>query len=510
MRAHLTVDFPRLAGALLLALALSVSAAGLAPVGPDYKGPPPSGAPARFKYAKADGKWKLAEPRDHASPGAWWRLFHDASLDRLEAQAVSANQDLQIAIARIQEAHSQVRVAAADLYPNIDLEPGALRQRSSNTDPYQRGKLIGANPFAAPGGAGSGAGNGNGFVLNNQPLSRTYNVFHFPLDLTWELDLWGRVRRNKEAARAAGQAMEADAQNVLLSATSNLAANYFNIRGLDAELDVLDRTVAARREAVRIAAERLQAGLTSDLDLARARSDLALDEAEIFAVTRNRAELENAMATLMGRPASGFSLPRKSLSNAPPAVPPGLPSQLLERRPDVAQAERQLAAANARIGVATAAFYPRISLTGDGGFESGDIGRLFDWQSRLWQIGANAVQPLFEGGRNAANLNVARAQYDEATATYRKQVLIAFQEVETALVDIRTLAGQASAQAEAVDAARQTVNLAQKQYSDGAVNFLDVLDSQRTLLTAERGAARILGLRAQATVQLIKAIGGGW
>jgi len=494
----------------LAAQALALMAASCA-VGPNYQGPPETVPPAKFKNAGAGpGRaWKEADPKDSLSRGEWWTVFHEPKLNELEAAAVAANQDVKLAVARIKEARAQTRVAASDLYPHVDLEPSFERQRSSNTDPFQKGQLVGPNPFGAAAG-GAGSFNANNLILDTQPLSRTYNIARFPIDLNWELDLFGRVRRNTEAARATAQGYVSDLQNAILSATAAIASDYFQLRALDSEFDVLTRTIKTRQQGVEIARERLQAGLTSELDVARAQSELASDQAEVFAVSRTRGEVENAIATLVGRPASTLKIDRQALTREPPAIPSGIPSQLLERRPDVATAERQIAAANARIGVATAAFFPRISLTSAAGFESGEIGQLFMWQSGIWQTAANAAQPLFEGGKNTANLGAARAQYDEAVATYRKQVLQAFQDVETALVDLKTLAGQSRAETEAVTASRRALELSSRQYDKGAVNFLDVLDAERTLLAAERTNAQLLGQRSQATVQLIKALGGGW
>ena len=411
----------------VLLLLCSTALAGIPAVGPDYHGPPPLGTPAAFKNAA----WKKAEPRDTLSRGDWWKVFQDPVLDRIEAQAVSANQDIALAVDRIGEVQAQVRVAAADFFPNIDTEPNAIRQRSTNTAPFQRGELLGNNPFSIPSavpGASPGATGNAPLVLDTQPLSRTYNVFSFPLDLNWEIDLFGRVRRNKEAARATAQAAMADYHNTLLSITANVASTYYGIRALDAETGVLERTIATRKEALGIAQERLNAGLTGELDVARANADLAGNQATLFSVRRSRLEMESALATLLGLPARDFRLVRRPLIDTHmPHIPPGLPSSLLERRPDVASAERQLAAANARVGVAVAAFFPVIRLTGAAGFESADMGDLFDWQSRVWQIGPSITFPLFEGGRNVANLRGAQARYREQVDTYRKQVLVAFQ-----------------------------------------------------------------------------------
>jgi multidrug efflux system outer membrane protein len=498
----------------LLILCASALAGGIPAVGPDYHGPPQVETPAAYKNTVPPA-WKKAQPSDSHARGDWWAVFHDPVLNRIETHAVTANQDIALAVDRISEVRADVGVAAADFLPNIDTEPSGVRQRLTNTSPFQRGELLGNNPFAAPGGAGgtsSLASTGSQpLVLDTQPLTRTYNVFNFPIDLNWELDLFGRVRRNREAARATAQAAMADLNNTLLSVTANVAETYYSIRALDAEIDVLNRTITTRQDALKIAQERLNAGVTSDLDVTRADADLAGNQADLFAVQRSRREMENALATLLGVPASDFRLTRRALIDTRmPNIPPGLPSSLLERRPDVAEAERQLAAANARVGVAVAAFFPVIRLTGAAGFESADMGDIFAWESRMWQIGPSITFPLFEGGRNTSNLRAAQARYRQQVDTYREQVLVAFQDVENALADLHTLSDQSDAQERAVTAAVKSLELSQSQYGKGASNFLDVLDAERTLLSDERVSVQLLGQRLQATVLLIKALGGTW
>lgn len=502
-------------------------------VGPDYHGPPPEEytPPAKFKNASSSGRssssgkdyygsWKMAEPADTKSRSEWWKVFGDAGLDRCISETLAGNQDLRVAAARIVEAHAMDRIAAADFYPNIIFEGSAVRQRTSNTEPIQRAKLVGPSPFGGSGGSGTGSGtggtgggsSGGQTVLATQPLTNTFNLFRTPFDLNWELDLFGRVRRTYQASRAQTQSVEADFQNMTLSISANAAINYFSLRALDAELDVLDRTIKTRREGLRISQERLQAGLTSELDVVRAQADLASNEADALALQRTRGEVENAIATLLGKPASLVRFPKSPLSESavPPRVPAGIPGELLERRPDIASAERLLAAANARIGVAKAAFFPVVRLTGAAGFESADLSSLFSWESRIWQIGPSVTLPIFEGGRNAANLEASKARYDQAVGNYRGQVLVAFQEVENALKDLQTLAAQSEAQNRAVEAARRALELSQQQYAKGSITFLDVLDSERVALADERAAVQLLGQRYQATVQLIKALGGGW
>ena len=498
--------------AIAFLLAVPALAGGIPAVGPDYHGPPAVETPADFKNTPPPA-WKKAEPSDGQARGDWWRVFRDPVLDRIETQAVSANQDIALAVDRIGEVRAEVRVAAADFFPNIDTEPSAVRTRLTNNAPFQRGELLGNNPFASLlGGAASPSAAGNApLILDTQPLSRSYNVFQFPLDLNWELDLFGRVRRNREAAHATAQATLADLNNTLLSVTANVAGTYYDIRALDAEIGVLEHTISTRQDALQIAQERLNAGVTSALDVARAKADLAGDQADLFGVQRSRDEMENALATLLGFPASDFRVARRALIDTHmPNIPPGLPSALLERRPDVSEAERQLAASNARVGVAVAAFFPVIRLTGAGGFESADMGDLFDWQSRMWQIGPSITFPIFEGGRNVANLQAAQARYRQQVDMYRQQVLVSFQDVENALADLHTLSDQAAAQERAVAAAVQALQLSQSQYGKGASNFLDVLDAERTLLSDERVSVQLLGQRLQATVLLIKALGGTW
>lgn len=492
-------------------------------VGPNYSGPPKpeTPVPTQFKNSQNSseglGSWKVGELRDKEGKGAWWEVFGDPELNRLEASASANNQDLRISLSRIEQSRAQTRVAAADFYPNADFDGRYTRQRTSNTEPVQRGQLVGASPFAggSTGGAGgtggtSGSSSSSPTILTNQPLTRSYNLFRVPVDLNWEVDIFGRVRRNYEAARAAREASEADQRNVALMVSANVATTYFNLHAIDAEEDVLLRTIKSRGDALGIAEERLQAGLSSEVDVQRERAELAGNQSDLAGVQRTRAEMENALATLAGRSASSFRQHRRPLTATPPHIPVGLPSGLLERRPDIAEAERTLAESNARIGVAVAAFFPVVRLTGAAGFESANAGMVFDWPSRFWQLGPSVSLPIFEGGRNIANLRLERARYDEGVARYRQQVLVAFQDVENALVDLRTLSVQAAAQGRAVSAARRTLELSQNSYGKGATTLIDVVDAERTLLVDERTSTQILGQRLQASVQLIKALGGGW
>lgn len=488
---------------------------GCAAVGPNYHGVPPqttADLPSRYKNRPTDfGRWKLAVPNEAALGGFWWLIFSDRTLNRLETVVLANNQDLRTAVNRIDQAQAQVRLATADLLPNLGANGKFNNQRTSSTEAEQRGRLVGsASALSGGSSAGPTFTGSNGPLIVEQPLSATFDNYQHTIDLSWELDIFGRVRRNVQAAKANRESAEDDLLATQLSITSNLANEYFMLHALDAEAAILERTISTRQDALRIADERLASGLTSELDVQRAKSDVASDQADLFSVMRARGELENGIATLTGQPASNLVLARVPLERHPPGVPVGLPSTLLERRPDVASAERSVAAANARVGVAVAAFYPDVRLTGATGFETANLGDIFAGQSLIWSVGPSITVPIFEGGRNSANLQNARAQYEETVNRYRAQVLTAFQEVENALVDLHTLAGQANAQDVAVTAARRALELSQQQYEKGAVSFLDVLDAERTLLQDERISAQLLGARMEVTVQLIKALGGKW
>lgn len=464
----------------ILTFVASPATAGLFTVGPDYQ--PPSNAVATAYKAAAPGAWKQGRPLDNVPKGNWWGVFQDPDLNELEARALQSNQNLNAALARVGQARATARVARADLLPSLSLDPGYARQRySPNQDPS----------FG----------------------SLTANTFSVPLDLSYEIDLWGRVRRGFESARAEAQASLADYYNVLLTLQADVAQNYFALRSLDAEIATVNATVGLRKEQVQLVRSRFEGGIGNDLDIARAETELATTEADAASLNQRRSQLENALAILAGANPSTFLLPPKSDSYwnpEPPAIPAGLPADLLQRRPDVAEAERQLASANARIGVAKGAFFPALSLTASGGYLSGDIQTLFNWDSRVWSIGPSLSLPLFAGGRNRANLKRARAAFDESIALYRQQVLVAFGDVENSLAGIRYLADQSAAQQRAVANARRAADLATDRYRSGIVSYLEVVDASREALQAERSNAQLAGQRLINVVQLIKALGGGW
>jgi len=458
----------------LLPIAVVLLLAGCT-LGPDYVRPDIDTPPV-FKEA---APWKEATPQDGVPRGKWWEVYGDPVLNRLEDEATVANQALAAAFARVTQARAIARVDEADRLPRVDLNASAGRLRTSGD-----------------------------FTLGGS--GTTGNRFAVPFDLGYEIDLWGRVRRSIEASRADAEGSAADYRSLLLSLQADVARNYFALRALDAEVDLLRRTVELRRENLGLVRSLFNNGEVGQLDLARAETELASTEAEAVGLQKSRSELEHALAVLTGQPASTFSLAPAPLDLVPPALAAGLPSSLLERRPDVAAAERRMAAANARIGVAKTAFFPAVSLTGSAGYASSDLGDIFRWDNRTWALGPAISLPIFEAGRNAANLERARAALEEAVATYRQQVLVAFAEAEDALAALRILAEQAEALDRSVAASQQAADISGKRYRAGLVSYLEVVDAQRTALQAERGAVQLLGEQMQASVLLIKALGGGW
>jgi multidrug efflux pump len=458
------------------------SQAGPLTVGPDYQAPT-NAIPAHYKSLVA-GPWQEGRPLDGVPKGNWWELFADQQLNILENQAITGSQDLQGALARLEESRAAARVSRADLMPTANLNPSFQRERYSPNENPSFGNI-------------------------------TANTISVPLDLSYEVDLWGRVRRGFESARADAQASLADYYNVLLTLQANVAQDYFSLRSLDAEIATVTSTVGLRHEQVQLVRSRYEGGIGNELDVAQAETELATTEADAAALAQQRDQMENALAILAGQNPADFHLAALPGSNTdwhpqPPSIPAGLPADLLQRRPDVAQAERQLASANAKIGVAKAAFYPVLTLTGSGGYLSGDVDSLFNWSSRTWSFGPSLSLPIFAGGRNQANLHRSQAAFAEAVAAYRQRVLVAFGDVENSLADIRHLADQAAAQERAVDNARRAADLATDRYRSGIVAYITVVDAEREALDNERANAELAGQRLVASVQLIKALGGGW
>jgi multidrug efflux system outer membrane protein len=446
-------------------------------VGPDYKKPDLSA------QMPADWRWKIAEPKDALQKGEWWKVFNDQTLDELEAMAVTSNQNLRAAIARVDEARSTARITRSHFFPELSLNPSFERQRTS-------GNPSTPIPFPIP--------------------SAQINTFSVPLDLSYEVDLWGRVRRSFEAARAQAQASVADYQNVLLALTADVAVNYFLVRSLDGEIVALRGTVELRNDAVHILSDRFNTGMIPEIDLAQAKTELANAKADLADMVRQRTETLDALALLCGKPASSFNVIEQPLTVSPPLVPPGLPASVLERRPDIASAERNLAAKNAQIGVARAAYFPAIHLTGQGGYLSADASTLFLRDSRVWSIGPGISLPLFNAGRTGAEVKQAEASYQEAIANYRQAVLAAFKEVEDSLAQITLRNEQAAALDEALVSSRHVVELSKGRYEAGTISYFELIDAQRNLCQQELQSAQLAGQRFASSVRLIKALGGGW
>jgi outer membrane protein, multidrug efflux system len=446
-------------------------------VGPDYRKPDVS------ELIPTEWRWKPASAEDAAPKGEWWKAFADPVLDSLEAGAVAGSPTLRAAVARVDEARAVARLAHAQFFPEVTLDPVAKRERTS-------GNLPTPIPIRIP--------------------SANLNTFSVPFDLGYEIDLWGRVRRYFESARAQAEASVSDFQNVLLTLTADVAINYFLVRTLDAEIVALGRTINSRSASLRILEERFGAGVALGADMEQARTQLATARSDLLDARRQRAEALDALAVLCGRPASAFDLQERPLEAREIAMPAVLPSGLLERRPDIARAERALAARNAEIGVARAAYFPSVQLIGQAGLLSDRASRLFSADSRVWSIGPHVSLPIFTGGRIAADVKRAEAAYEEAVADYRLAVLVAFREVEDSLAQIVLRGEQARAQDAAVRSARNVLTLARARYEAGTVNYLEVADAERNLLQQERRQAQLQGQRYASMVRLVKALGGGW
>ena len=463
-----------LASAILVASVLLLAGC---TVGPDYRRPAAE-VPATYKEVR---NWKRAQPNDQNIGGNWWELFQDPQLNALEQQVNVSNQNLKAAEAQYTQARALVRYYRADYFPTLDGGASATRNKISSNRP----------PSLSTNGA-------------------TYNDFQIPFELSYEVDVWGRVRRNVESYRDQAQASAADLAAVNLSMHAQLALDYFQARTLDAEEQLLNSTVTQYEQALELIESRFAGGLASDLEVQQARTQLETTRAQAIDVGVTRAQYEHAVAVLIGEPPADFSLAALPLTAPPPTIPAGLPSELLERRPDIAAAERRMAAANAQIGVAKAAYYPTISLGATGGFESGVISTLISGPSGLWSVGGSAITPIFDAGRRRANVDQAMAAYDQSVANYRETVLTGFQQVEDNLAALRILENEAQIQEEAVVAARKYLELANTRYRGGVTSYLEVTTAQSAALSDEVTAVNILGRRMVDTVTLVQALGGGW
>ncbi len=451
-------------------------------VGPNYVRPPVE-TPSAYKEAQG---WKQAEPRDERPRGDWWEVFNDGELDALVRQVVITNQTIKGAEARVREARALTQAARGAFFPIVTANASATRSGG-------RGGAAGGSVGSTGGSTGGGRNN--------------YNV---ALDVNWEVDLWGRVRRTVEASEATGEASAADLESAKLSAQAQLAEDYFLLRAQDAQIRLLNDTVAAYERSLQLTRNQYAVGVVGRADVAQAETQLKSTQAQAIDATVQRAQLEHAIAILIGKPPAEFSLAAETVPTVFPVIPVELPSELLERRPDIAAAERRAAAANAQIGVAESAFFPSLTLSATGGFQSSVLSQLFSLPSRYWSLGPALAQIIFDAGLRRAQTAQAIATYEENVANYRQTVLTGFQEVEDNLAALKILEQEATVQDEAVKAARESLAIVLNQYRAGTANYLAVVVIQAAALNNERTAISILGRRLTASVALIKALGGGW
>jgi NodT family efflux transporter outer membrane factor (OMF) lipoprotein len=446
-------------------------------VGPKYHAPAVPTPPAY----KEVGNWKPAQPNDQNLGGAWWTIFQDPQLDALEVQVNVSNQNLKAAEAQFQQARAVLRYSRADYYPTVTAGASATRTRISGNSPSSS-LLRGA----------------------------TYNDFVLPVSVSYQADVWGRVRKNVESYREQAQASAADLATVNLSMHADLAVDYFQARSLDAEEELLNSTVKQYEQALELNESRFQGGIASEVEVEQAKTQLQTTRAAAIDVGVLRAQYEHAVAILIGKPPAEFNLRPLPLTTPPPHVPISVPSELLERRPDIAAAERRVASANAQIGVVKSAYYPLINLGATGGFESSAITTLMNGPSGIWSVGLSAIETVFDGGRRRALNDQARASYDYQVAAYRENVLTGFQQVEDNLAAVRILENEAYVQDEAVVAAQHSLDLSETRYKGGVTSYLEVITAQSAALSDEVTAVNILGRRMANTVLLIQALGGGW
>jgi len=452
-------------------------------VGPEYSKPSAPMTPA-YKESVPDtdpavDSWKVAQPGDQMHRGNWWEIFGDPQLNALEEQVTVDNQDLKAAEAHFREARAIVSFNRSFQFPTISTAPSIASIRDSLHKPYAVSTM-------------------------------TTGDFILPFDLSYELDLWGRVRRTVAAARKEAQATDADLEGVSLSLHSELALDYFELRSADAQKKLLDDTVKADTESLELTTNRFQGGVAPKSDVAQAQTQLNTVSVQATDILVQRAQFEHAIAVLVGKPPAAFSLPPAPLDLTPPTVPAGLPSELLERRPDIAAAERRVAEANEQIGIARAAFFPTVTLNASAGFEGTSITNWLTWPSRFWSVGPSVLQTLFDAGRRRATSDAALANYDTAVAQYRQTTLTAFQQVEDNLVALHILAQEGEQQQQAVASAQESLQLFTNRYKGGVDNYLQVVTAQTIALTNDRNNVDILRRRLEASLLLIKALGGGW
>jgi NodT family efflux transporter outer membrane factor (OMF) lipoprotein len=463
-------------------------------VGPKYV-PPSMTAPAAFKesptqFKEADG-WTVAQPQDATLRGKWWEIYNDPELNALEEQLNIDNQNIRESFENFMEARALVREARSQYFPTVSIGPSYSRSQSSSN-------------------ISNGQTSGGSSTTTSTTTGRQSQVFALPVEVSWEPDLWDKVRNTVRANQYNAQLSAADLENERLTEQASLAEYFFEIRGQDALQKILDDTVETDKKSVSAQQARYDTGVDDQISLVEAQTNLAMAQSAAINLGIARAQYEHAIAMLIGKPAPSFSIPVKPVTTAPPPIPVGLPSQLLERRPDVAAAERNMAAANAQIGVAYAAYYPALTLSGSGGVESSAIGKLLEASSRYWSMGPGVSETIYDGGLRRATVNQYIATYNGDLAAYRQTVLTAFQQVEDYLAAVRILSQQIKRQQEAVDSSKTYVKLEQSRYDMGIDPYIDLESAQVTLLSNMQTLADIQIQQMTASVELIQALGGGW
>ncbi|MBV8514597.1 MAG: efflux transporter outer membrane subunit [Acidobacteria bacterium] len=451
-------------------------------VGPNYKKPDATVS----AHWDVQQPWRESAPKDAFDKGEWWKVFNDDDLNAFESQAIAENQTIRISIAHLEQARATAAIQVATLFPTLSGNGSVERQRLSGNRPPN-------SPVPIPG-----------------PGPYQQNAFQIPFTVSYEVDIFGRRRRSIEAAGAAYQANAADLQNVRLLITSQIAGDYFNLRQLDSEIGILRRTVDALQKGLDLVNSRHNGGVASGLDVAQEETLLDTTRTQATLILQQRKQFEDAISVLVNRAAPDFHIAPRELGGEPPSLNAGLPSDLLERRPDIAEAERLMASANAQIGIAQAAYYPSFNLFGQAGWQAADITRLASIQSIFWAVGANVAEDIFTGGARRAQVQYARAGWDASVASYRQTVLSSFQEVQDELTALNVLSEAQQEQQQTVDAARRTLDISTSRYQGGLVNYLDVVTAQQSLLQNEQQLAVIHGQRLVASVLLVKALGGGW
>src|SRR5262245_44471589 len=466
-------------------------------VGPTYHRPPIAGTPA-FKEAPPEG-WKNAQPNEGLPRGRWWEIYSDPQLNDLVSKVELSNQNVIAAMARYREAVDQVQIARAALFPTVTATPSAVVTKGSSLS--SRGQLISGGSSGPSGGASTGASrSGSGVNVN----------YAMPFDISYQADVWGNIRRSVTASQDTTQASAADLENAKLTFQAQLAQIYFQLHGLDADADLLRRNVAIFEQSLQLTQDRFNAGVASGADVAQARTQLESTRAQLIDVGVGRAQFEHAIAVLIGETPAMVSIPEKIVNTPPPEIPLGVSSTLMERRPDVAATERAIAAANEQIGIAKAAYFPTLTLSGTGGFVSTNLAKLFTVPSLFWAVGPQLAATLFDGGLRKGQLRLSKDAYDASVATYRQTVLTAFQQVEDQLSSLRILEQEQATEAAARQAAQDAVDIALAQYQAGTADYLAVIVLQGALLQAQRLEIDILTRRLVASVLLIEALGGGW